>query len=90
MNSAFHQFELFPESRSITTFQCDSRLKRYCRLNFGVNSTQEKIQHALREVLSGIKGVLNMADNILIYAPTISEHDAILETVFSRLRQRGL
>ena len=35
--SAFHQLELIPESRSITTFQTETGIKRFTRLNFGVN-----------------------------------------------------
>ena len=52
LNSAFHQLELSPDSRYITTFQSDTRIKRYKRLIFGVNSAQEELQHALREILS--------------------------------------
>ena len=56
--SAFHQLELTPKSRSITNFQTEIGIKRFTRLNFGVNSVQEELQNALREVLRDIDAFL--------------------------------
>ena len=86
--SAFHQLELSPESRSITTFTSDTRIKRFTRLIFGANSAQEELQHALREVLSGIEGVMNIADDVLIYGKNESEHDKTLIAVLETLEKR--
>ena len=90
LNSAFHQLELSNDSRSITTFRSDTRIKRYKRLIFGVNSAQEELQHALREVLKDIEGVTNIADDILIYAKSENEHDSVLSKVLQRLAEKGL
>ena len=38
LKSAFHQIEMTPESRKMTTFQSETRIKRYTRLMFGANS----------------------------------------------------
>ena len=62
----------------MTTFQTDTKLKRYTRLIFGANSASEELQHALRTILADIDGVLNIADDILIYAKNDAEHDEIL------------
>ena len=43
--SALHQLELTPGSRSITTFQSDSCIKRFTRLMSGINSAQEELQY---------------------------------------------
>lgn len=88
--SAFHQLELTPESRSITTFQTETGIKRFKRLNFGVNSAQEELQNAIREVLRGIDGTINIADDILVYARNAQEHDLILEKVLQRFKDKGL
>ena len=45
MKSAFHQLELSPESRYITAFQSDTRIKRYTRLMFGVYSAPRVTTH---------------------------------------------
>ena len=41
LNQGYHQFELSPESRHITTFSTHVGLRRYKRLSFGVNSAAE-------------------------------------------------
>lgn len=42
LNMAFHQIELHPDSRDITTFAAPDGLYRYKRLLFGVNMATEK------------------------------------------------
>ena len=86
LKSAFLQLELSNDSRSITTFQSDTRLKRFKWLIFGVNFSHEELQYALREVLSGIKG----APHILIYGKCHKKHDEILSQVLKRLEDSGL
>ena len=44
LNMAFHQIELHPDSRDITTFAVPNGLYRYKRLLFGVNMATEKFQ----------------------------------------------
>ena len=90
LNSAFHQLELSPESRAITTFQTETRIKRFTRLIFGVNSAQEELQHALSDVLRDIDGAINIADDILIYAKSDQLHDEILLRVLTRFQEKGL
>ena len=46
---AFHQIELAPESRDITTFAGPNGLYRYKRLLFGVNMATEKFPHHLAD-----------------------------------------
>jgi hypothetical protein len=52
MKSAFHQIELTQDSRYITAFQSDARIKRFTRLMFGVNSASEELQHTIRTMVS--------------------------------------
>ena len=44
LNMAFHQIELHPDSRDITTFAAPNGLYRYERLLFSVNMATEKFQ----------------------------------------------
>ena len=44
LNMAFHQIELHPESRDITTFATPNGLYRYKRLLFGINMATETFQ----------------------------------------------
>ena len=51
LNMAFHQIELAPESRDITTFAGPNGLYRYKRLLFGVNMATEKFQQIIWQIL---------------------------------------
>ena len=42
LNSAYHQIELSPESRDITTFGTHQGLYRYKRLMFGINCATDR------------------------------------------------
>jgi transposase InsO family protein len=86
----FHQVELDEESRDITTFVTHRGLYRYRRLMFGITSAPEKYQKIISDVLAGCKGVANIADDLIIYGADLSEHDANLNKVLARLREKGL
>ena len=90
MSQAYHQLELSPESRGVTTFTTHAGLYRYKRLNYGTNSAAEIFQHTLTEVLKGIKGVKNMADDIIIFAATRDEHHRALKACLQRLQEHDL
>ena len=54
---AYHQLELTPSSRKITTFTTHAGLYRFKRLNYGTNSAAEIFQNTLQQLLHGIDGV---------------------------------
>ena len=90
LNSAFHRLELHKDSRYITAFQTEDRIKRFKRLIFDLNSAAEQLQHYLQITLADIPGAINIADDILIFARSIIEYDEILKNVFQRLQAKGL
>ena len=90
LNQGYNQLELAPESRYITTFSTHLGLMRYKRLNFGISSAAEIFQNVIHETLDGIKGAMNISDDILVFGTTQEEHDQNLRAVFQRLRERGL
>ena len=75
MGSVFNQIELDQDSRFITAFQSDTRIKRFKWLIFGVNSAAEELQHALQTILADIPEATNIAANILIFAEDAKQHD---------------
>ena len=90
LNMAFHQIELHPASRDITTFAAPSGLYRYKRLLFGVNMATEKFQHIISQILSGLEGVHNLHDDIRVVA---SDHEQLavrVENVVRRFGDHGL
>ena len=88
----YHQLELTPDSREITTFVTHCGLFRYKRLLFGVNSASEQYKHAIQTALAGIDGQENISDDIhvIVHGKDQAEHDANLELVIKRLGERGL
>nr|XP_050051912.1 uncharacterized protein K02A2.6-like [Dermacentor andersoni] len=90
LKNGYHQLELDPSSRQLTTFSTHVGLFRYKRLNFGISSAAEIFQNTIRQVLNGIHNVLNVSDDILVFGQTKQEHDLSLEAVLQRLQEAGL
>ena len=86
----FHQIELEPNSRDITSFATDDGIFRYKRLSFGVNEAQEKYQHIITQTMACLKGVANIADDLVVHGQDSEEHDRNLIKVLERLKERGL
>ena len=90
LNSGYHQVELSPESRYITTFTTHVGLRRYKRLIFSISSAAEKFQAIIRDSLDELQGVKNISDDIIIYGKDQAEHDLRLRKVFERLREKNI
>ncbi len=86
----YHQMELKPESRDITTFAVHTGVYRYKRLIFGVSSASEQYQYEVANVLIGIEGADNISDDIIVHGSNQEIHDRRLHAVLQRLRERGL
>ena len=87
---AYHQLELAPGSRPITTLTTPFGLYRYKRPNYGTNSSAEIFQHALQQSLQGIEGVRNLADDILVFGKTYEAHNKSLKACLQRLQEHNL
>ena len=59
-------------------------------LNYGTNAAAEIFQHTLQKSLQGIKGVKNLADDIIVFGSTREEHDQALKECLSRLAGKNL
>ena len=54
----------------MTTFATHVGLRRFKRLNFGVNAAPEIFRDEIMQAISGKKGTLNIADDIIFQGPT--------------------
>ena len=90
LNQGYNQLELEESSRYITTFATHVGLRQFTRLNFGICSTAEVFQEAIRQALAGICGVNNLSDDILVYRKMQAEHNDSLRATFQRLKEKGL
>ncbi|XP_058816593.1 uncharacterized protein K02A2.6-like [Topomyia yanbarensis] len=87
---AFHQIELAPNSREITTFVTPDAYYRYKRLMFGMKVAPEIFQRCIERVLRGLQGVKAFIDDLLVYGSSKEEHDLRLKAVLNRLHEFGL
>ena len=90
LSQAYHQLELDAPSRYITTFSTHIGLFRYKRLNYGTNAPAEIFQYTLQTQLQGLRGVKNIADEIIVFGKTHEEHDSDLEQCLKRISSKGL
>lgn len=58
----YHQLELTPGSRDITTFITHCGLYRYKRLLFVVNSAPEQYQNEIKRAPAGLEGQVSVSD----------------------------
>ena len=87
LNKGYHQLELHPNSRPITTFRTHQGLYRYKRLSFGINSAAEIFPKKIAEVIQNIPGAKNISDDIIY---TKEEDIDTPKAVFARLRAHNL
>ena len=90
LNKGYHQLELEPNSRNITTFSTHLGFARYKRLNFGCKSATEIFHETIRQKLVSVNGALNIHDDILIYGRNKEEHHKNLKKVLDILKRWGL
>ena len=89
-NSGFWQVELSHDSSLLTTFI--TPFGRFCfkRLPFGITSAPEYFQRKMSDILSGLKGVVCLIDDVLVYGATQEDHDKNLLAVLNRIQDAGL
>lgn len=86
----YHQVEIDDDSRDITTFVTHKGVMRYKRLIFGLSSASEVYQYAIQQALTGLEGIRNISDDIIVFADNTREHDQRLARVLERLKDRNL
>ncbi|XP_048001410.1 uncharacterized protein K02A2.6-like [Leguminivora glycinivorella] len=90
IRDAFHQLELHPDSRHITTFITSLGMYRYKRLMFGITCAPEIFQKTIEKLLLGCEGVINFMDDILVYGRDKEEHDTRLQQVTNVLKENNV
>lgn len=86
----YHQIELEPESRKITTFATHKGLFRYKRLMFGLTSAPEIYQHVIQQTLHGCPSTKNISDDIIVHGKDHADDDANLQKTLQRIKEKGL
>lgn len=90
LKSAYHQLDLHPDSRSLTTFITHQGLMRYKRCPYGLKSLPQAFQKVMEAVLRGLPGVQVYLDDVIIWGRSHGEHDKRLTAVLERLRRHQI
>ena len=90
LQSAYHQLELEPASRQLTTFLTHQGLRRFTRVPFGLVSAGAAFQRLLDDLLNGIPGCVHYMDDIAVVGGTQEEHDDRLRCVMAKLKEVNL
>ena len=90
LTGSFHQLVIAPESRYITRFRSPLGLMRYKRLVMGICCASEIFHHTLESIVSDLKGVTNMIDDLFVEGGTIEEHEENLHGLLASLEKSGL
>ncbi|XP_018374455.1 PREDICTED: uncharacterized protein K02A2.6-like [Trachymyrmex cornetzi] len=89
-NKGYHQMSICHCCRLLTTFI--TPCGRFCfnRLPMGLCPSAEHFQENMSKVLSGLRNVVNLSDDILIYGKTLEEHDECLRAALRHLSDAGI
>ena len=84
LKNGYWQVELDEESSLLCTFNTPFGRYRFTRMPFGLKSASEIFQKKNEAVFEGIEGIHIVADDIIIAANDLEEHNAILHKVLQR------
>ena len=87
LKSAYHQLELHPESRPLTTFVCHEGLFTYRRCPYGAKSLPMAFQKVMETMLKDLAGVQVYLDDVIVFGAGSKEHEDRLAAVLARLKQ---
>ena len=88
--SGYWSVKLDHQSSILTTFNTHMGRFRFKRLPFGLNLAQDVFQHHMDLMLENLKGIINIADDIIVYGNNTITHDEHLMALFQRARVYGL
>nr|CDJ95324.1 RNA-directed DNA polymerase (reverse transcriptase) and Integrase domain containing protein [Haemonchus contortus] len=83
------EVEVDDDSKELLTINTHRGLYRYNRLPFGVKSAPGIFQQIIDSMISGLNGVAAYLDDVIVTGRTLSEHNANLEALFSRISAYG-
>lgn len=86
IKDAFHQVEIHPGSRHITTFITSKDKYRYKRLMFGISCAPEIFQKRWKESSLDV----NFIDDIVVYGDNEEEHDRRLKHTSKALQENNI
>ena len=89
LRKSYHQIQLHPDSRPLTTTITPLGLRQYKRLPMGLKDSASAFQRRVSMALQGLPGVQAYIDNIIVFGWAREEHDQNLRGALRRLHDTG-
>ena len=89
-NKGFFQVPLHKESQLLTAMLTPEGIYVHNVLAMGLSLASDVFEQIIRDITKDLNGVLNIADDLLVYGATIEEHDRNLEALLTRCRDVNL
>ncbi len=89
LTHGFWNLRLDEYSSNLCVFSTPWGRFRYRRLPFGVSPAPEVFHRVVADVIKGLPNVIHYIDDILIFAATREEHDALVNEIIRRLKRVG-
>ena len=90
LKDGYWQVELDKDSSFLCTFATPFGRYHFTRMPFGLKSASKVFQKRNEEAFEGIEGIHIVADDIIIAASDVAEHDRILHKVLQRAVEQNV
>ena len=81
MNHAFHQFMMDEETQELYVFYTPWGLYKFQTLVMGVSSASGETNERIRTILKGLKGVVQIKDDVVVHGKGKKHDDLLKETL---------
>ena len=89
LKSGYYQVEMEPSDREKTAFVCPLGFYEYTRMPQGVTNAPATFQRLVERCVGSIdlQEVLAFLDDLIVFSPTLEDHETRLGQVFDRLHK---
>ena len=78
------------DDKEKTAFSSPLGLFQFVRMTFGLVNAGATYERMMRKLLSGMQGVANYVDDVIVYSATWDEHMFSLSELFNRVKEASL
>jgi hypothetical protein len=90
LSKGYWQVPMDPQTKHLTAFTTPRGLFQFTTMPFGLVNAPATFNRLMRKLLSGMNGVDNYIDYIMVFTDIWEEHLNVLTELFTRLRNAGL
>ena len=89
LSDAYYHIELDDDAKEKCTINTSQGLFKTCRLPQGLKNSSSIFQNCIESNLKGIKDVVILQDDVLVYGTTKDQYEKRMLAVKSRLREKN-